>query len=135
MPLRFFGLLLVLLGAPTAASAQTVATQPPRPAPSVLFAPRVNGPLHSRGLVAPDTVRTIGPTYWKEGAIAGGVAGAVSVGFFGYVVCGLSEQPGRDCLGTTLLASLVGAGLGAIPGALIGGSFRKGPKRADNPAP
>jgi len=47
MPLfRLFGVLLVLLGAPTVVSAQTAATPLLGPAASVVFAPRVSGPLH-----------------------------------------------------------------------------------------
>ncbi len=133
---RLLGLLLLLLGGPTPASAQMPAT-PVRPTSSVMFVPRARGPLHSTwSSVSRDSVRTgISPTYWKEGAIVGGVAGAVSLGLFGSLVCGLSEESGQDCVGTTLLGGLLGAGLGAIPGALVGGLFPKGPKREGDPAP
>ena len=135
MSLRLFGLLLVLLASSTVASAQGTATPLHWPAASAVFAPRVSGPLHNRGLISPDTARTgIGRTHWKEGALVGGLAGAVGGGLLGAVVCGQSDEVGKSCTGTTLLGALVGAGLGAIPGALIGGQFPKGPRKAEQDA-
>lgn len=134
MPLYrlFCPLPLLLVVAAPFASAQMAAG----PASSVVFSPRPHRALQpALTSVTPDTVRTgIRPTYWKEGAIVGGVAGGVSIGFLGYVACGLSEQPGRNCLGMTLLGGIFGAGLGAIPGALIGGAFPKGPRRTERDA-
>jgi hypothetical protein len=136
MPIRLFGLLLVLLAAPLVASAQTAATPLPGPGPSVVFAPQVDGPLDiAWSSVSPDTVRTgIRPSYWQEGAIAGGVAGALGGGLMATAVCGLSEERGKDCTGSMLLGGLLGAGLGAMPGALIGGLFPKGPRKAERVA-
>lgn len=135
MSLRLFGLLLALLGTTTVASAQGAATPLRGPAASAVLAARVVGPLHNRSLSSPDTARTgIGRTYWKEGALVGGLAGAVGGGLLGAVVCGQSDEVGKSCTGTTLLGALVGAGLGAIPGALIGGQFPKGPRGAEQDA-
>ena len=132
MSLRPFGLLLVLLGTPTFASAQGAAAPLRGPAASAVFAPRVSGPLHNRSLISPDTARTgIGPTHWKEGALIGGLAGAVGGGLLGTAVCGQSDEVGNSCTGTTVLAALGGALLMAIPGALIGGQFPKGPRNAE----
>ena len=133
MPLfRLFGVLLVLLGAPTVVSAQTAATPLLGPAASVVFAPRVSGPLHtSLSLVSPDSVRTIGPTYWKEGALIGAVAGGVGFAALMGAVCGMSESPNYDCTGNTILGVMIGAALVAIPGAFIGGMFPKGPRNVE----
>ena len=75
-----------------------------------------------------DTARLeIGETYWKKGAIIGGVAGALSGLLLAHAVCGLSEEAGHGCptSGTLLMAVLGGGSLLAIPGALIGGQFAK----------
>ena len=135
MSLHPFGLLLALLGTPTLAPAQGAATPLRGPAASAVFAPRVSGPLHNRSLISPDTARTgIGPTHWMEGALVGGLAGAVGGGLLGAAVCGQSDEVGKSCTGTTLLGALIGAGLVAIPGALIGGQFPKGPRTAGEDA-
>lgn len=116
-------LLLLLLVAGPFVSAQMAAG----PASSVVFSPRPYRALQpALTSVTPDTVRPgIRPTYWKEGAIVGGVAGGVSIGFLGYVACGLSEQPGRNCLGMTLLGGLFGAALPYPAPSLEGPSPRR----------
>jgi hypothetical protein len=97
------------------------------PSASVLF----NGPqrhLLSSMLTEPrrDTLpRQIRPTYWKEGVLIGGVLGAVGGAFLGHGLCEMSEEFGKNCTGSLLLGGVLGAGLLAIPGALIGGQFPK----------
>lgn len=70
-------------------------------------------------------MRDIRPTYWKEGAAVGALAGAVGGALVGLAVCGLSEEVGKDCAGTAVIGGIGGAVVLAIPGALIGGQFRK----------
>lgn len=130
---RLFCLLLLLLGAPPAWASAQAAGPIPGPASSVVFTARPDSPLHPAwSSVTPDTVRPgIRPTYWKEGAIAGGIAGAVGVGLLATAACGMSEEFGKSCTGAALLGGLLGGGLGAIPGALIGGLFPKSPREAE----
>lgn len=118
-----FRVLIVLLFPPGAVVAQT---GPPLggPGSSVLFTPVPGGPLrNSLRTSSADTVRASGPTYWKEGAVVGGVQGAAAIGLFAAAACGTSDESGKDCTGTVLLGGFLGAGLGTIPGALIGGLF------------
>ena len=120
--------LLLLVAAPATALAQTAIGPGQAPAPAVFFAARTPGPL-DHTLAAADTLRpqSIG-TYAKEGAIVGGLLGAVGVGFLAQVACGLSESTTKSCTGNFLLGGVIGAAFGALPGALIGGLFPKYPK-------
>ena len=75
-----------------------------------------------------DTARLeIQETYWKKGAVIGGVVGALSGLLLVQAVCGLSDDSGHGCptSGTLLMAMVGGGSLLAIPGALIGGQFAK----------
>lgn len=56
----------------------------------------------------------------EEGLIIGGAVGAI----LGFVVASGFRDVG-DCTGYGLAYAIAGAGVFAIPGALIGGSFRK----------
>jgi uncharacterized membrane protein YeaQ/YmgE (transglycosylase-associated protein family) len=112
-------LLAGLAASPTLAIAQS---SRPAPAPSVLFAAAPCTPLRPALFEQRDSVKqAIRPTQWKKGAIIGGVVGALAgllyTRTFG---CG-SER----CTGFAMTAAVGGAILLAIPGALIGGSFRK----------
>jgi hypothetical protein len=123
--LRGICLLALLLGAPSASAAQTASPPLRGPAPSLLFGARADGPLRTGW--AADSVRPLSRTYVKEGAIVGGVLGAVAGGFFAMLACGLSEDSNKSCTGTVLLGGILGAPFGALPGALIGGLFPKHP--------
>jgi hypothetical protein len=114
MPAAFL-LLFATLAWTGSASAQTRISGP---APSVLFA--------TASLEASDTVKAqIQPTYWKEGMLIGGIAGAIGGGFLGYGFCQDSEDPDANCGLATVLGAVGGAVLLGIPGALIGGQFPK----------
>ena len=65
------------------------------------------------------------PTYWKEGMLIAGIAGAAGGAFLGYGLCDQSEDPSVSCGMMAVLGGLGGALLLAIPGALIGGQFEK----------
>ena len=95
---------------------------------SVLLIDVARGPLSVDWSAEPkDTVvRDIRPTHWKEGALVGALLGAVGGALLGVAFCGMSDDIGKDCTGTTILAGVGGAVLLAIPGALIGGQFPKG---------
>jgi hypothetical protein len=84
-------------------------------------------PLRSIRIAEPrDTLRPpIRPTYWKEGALIGGVLGAVGGAVLGHGLCELSEESRKDCTGGLVLGGVLGAALLAVPGALIGGQFPK----------
>jgi hypothetical protein len=97
------------------------------PSPSVLFRYGQVGAGRSEVISAPgDTLlREIRPTYWKEGALIGGLVGAVGGALIGNGLCDLSEDSSRHCTGSLVVGGVLGAALLAIPGALIGGQFRK----------
>lgn len=113
--------LLLLLGITAWASPAAGQVRPQGPVPSVLFSGVARGPLsvewsaESRDSV----VRDIRPTYWKEGALVAGLLGAVGGALLGLAHC----ESGYGCI---IGASIGGALLLAIPGALVGGQFRKG---------
>jgi len=95
----------------------------------VLFDRAQGGPLQrSLAEAARDTTRRqIRPTYWKEGALIGVVLGTIGGALVGHGLCGMSEEFHKDCTGSLFLGGLLGAVLLAVPGALIGGQFPKGP--------
>jgi hypothetical protein len=46
-------------------------------------------------------------------------------------LCGLPEESTKHCTGSTVLGSVLGAAILAMPGALIGGQFSKKQTEAD----
>jgi hypothetical protein len=98
------------------------------PRTSVLLINVARGPLSvDWSAESQDTVtRDIRPTHWKEGALVGALVGAAGGALVGVWACGMSDEIGKDCTGTTILAGVGGAVLMAIPGALVGGQFPKG---------
>lgn len=87
------------------------------PRASVLFTPAS----------APTEPAPVHPTYWKEGALLGGIP----LGLAGYFLAsGLCEQDdtaggGKNCGLAGLGGAVLGFFIGAIPGALIGGQIEK----------
>jgi len=110
--------LLLLIGLTAWTSPAAGQVGPRGAAASVLVRDVAPGPL-SAGWPAQardSVVRDIRPTYWKEGALVGGLAGAVA----GLVLSSACE------MGCMTAAILGGGLLLVLPGALIGGQFRKG---------
>jgi hypothetical protein len=113
--------------APAAVSAQTPIALVRGPAPSPLRDPRVVGPFRQAWSPDPsDSVAKIRPTYWKEGAIVGGVVGGIGLGLLAARFCAVAEETDENCTGATLVGGLLGAVILGVPGALIGGSLPKG---------
>jgi len=113
--------LLLLISLTVCASPAAGQAAPRGPAASVLYSGGVRGPLSIDWSAASrdSVVRDIRPTYWKEGALVAGLLGAVGGFLLGSAVC----ESGTGCL----TGAIIGGGLLlTIPGALIGGQFRKG---------
>jgi hypothetical protein len=94
----------------------------------VVFSNAAPGPLSTLRLIQPaDSIeRDIRPTYWKEGALVGGLIGLAGGALLGVVVCAQSDEVGNSCTGSAAAGALGGALILAIPGALIGGQMHKG---------
>ena len=104
----------------------------PGPAPSSLFGYRPASAITPAPATAPDdSLRQLRPTYWKEGALVGGVLGLVGGALVGHRLCGLAEESTKHCTGSLVVGGVVGAALLAVPGALIGGQFSKKPTKPD----
>lgn len=122
--MRFLLLIVSLATWTTPGAAQTL---PLSAASSPLFVglptPRWRATLEAQ----PDPVaRQIQPTYWKEGALVGGVLGGLGGALLGNAICTQTERPDKNCTGTTVIGAVLAAAILAIPGALIGGQFPKG---------
>lgn len=116
--------LLLIVGLTTWTTPGAAQTHPlSSPLLAGMPAPRWRTALESQ----PDTVeRQIKPTHWKEGALVGGVLGALGGAILGKAICTQSEQPDKHCTGSLLIGAVLGAVILGIPGALIGGQFPKG---------
>jgi hypothetical protein len=75
----------------------------------------------------PDTVQSRS-THWREGALVGGIAGAVAGGWLASHLCALSSEGHGSCGGAALGGAVVfGTAAGAL-GALVGALFPKRPE-------
>ena len=87
-----------------------------RPRPSPLFAPRSAGS---------DTAH-VASTYWKEGALIGGIPMAILGGIAGADLCEWADGTGNDnCVVATVGTALLSGLVGGIVGGLIGAQFHK----------
>ena|GEM_PF-2973037 len=120
-------ILLALLSSLSWVTRSPAQTSLPGPAASVLFSGLPRSPLESIPWEArQDTVQgQIRPTYWKEGALVGGVIGALGGAWLGHGLCEDSDEFGKNCTGSLFVGGLLGAALLAVPGALIGSQFPK----------
>ena len=80
--------------------------------------------------IMPDS-GAVRPTQWVKGAIIGGAIGAVAFGTLDFVMCGITDNP-AECRHDVPAAVLLGAFMGGMTGALIGGAFPKPPPRAQD---
>jgi len=111
---------LALLGmavGPSIAAAQRAA----QPIPSAAWRweriSRRDGPMSAPPLLVQAR------THWLEGGIIGGTAAGLLGAVVGHDLCPLGDS--HNCTGQTIGLGLLGAGVGFITGALIGGLFPK----------
>jgi hypothetical protein len=116
--------LLLLLGSVGSFGVSSAQVRLSGPAPSLLFDAGTSSAL-ATPWVSDTNVPTSHPTYWKEGALIGGLLGVVGGALLGHEFCGVSDDPNASCTAWTIGGALGGALLLALPGALIGGSFDK----------
>ena len=110
---------LLLITITTAADAQYGTAELSGPGPSQLWGEGARAPLQQS--VTLDSVpRQISPTYWKEGALVGGVVTGLGLAVWVDAWC-----RGDDCGGPVTGGFVLGAVLGGLTGALVGGQFPK----------
>ena len=119
---------LVLVSAFLAWSSPAAAQAPiSGPLPSVLLNNSHRSPLQTELTQPTDSLEgPAPPTHWKEGALVGGLIGAVGGTVLGLAICRNSEELGKNCAGSAVAGGLISALVLAIPGALIGGQMPKG---------
>jgi uncharacterized protein YcfJ len=118
-------LLLLLAGTLLGGSAAGAQVRLSGPAPSILFNHSQSDPHVQAPWVADTNVPTSHPTHWKEGALVGGILGAIGGALLGNAVCGSGDDTTSNCVTATVAGALGGAVLLGFPGALIGGAFPK----------
>ena len=113
--------LLLIIGLIAGASPAAGQAAAGRPVASVLYSGVTRGPLSFDWSAEQrdSVVRDIRPTYWKEGALVAGLIGAAGGAVLGAAVC--------ESKGCIIASGLGGALVLALPGALVGGQFRKQP--------
>ena len=77
--------------------------------------------------LAVDSIAEIRPTYWKEGALIGGLPLGLGLAGLAGALCRSSDS-GGSCGGAAIGGFLLGGAIGGVIGALIGGQFPKAPE-------
>src|SRR4051794_37509486 len=100
--------LLAILGLFFCAARSSAQTSIAGPAASVLFNRLPRAALEPMPWeTREDTVQAqIRQTYWKEGALVGGVVGAVGGALLGHGLCEDSEEFQKNCTGSLFLGGL-----------------------------
>lgn len=71
----------------------------------------------------------------KNGAIAGAITGGVAFALLGSAGCAFGDVYGgeSDCTGTVIVATAIGAGVGALIGVGVDALFERAPQTAGRP--
>jgi hypothetical protein len=118
-------ILFFLLGALLSTAPVSAQVRLSGPTPSVLFAPSPSGRALAKPWAADTNTPTSHPTHWKEGALVGGILGAIGGALLGNGICHAGDDTSSNCTAATIGVAAIGAlGFGVI-GALIGGAFPK----------
>jgi len=106
----------------------SIALVPPLAAQDPVWGPRASVlllPAPPRPPIFPLHLSGPAPTYWQEGALIGGLLGALGGALLGNGLCTDADTPGQSCTFSTVGGGVLGAVILGVPAALIGGAFSK----------